>query len=122
MRIVPASVRFPPPTTVAPLTGDDARDEDETRVSLRTDDPRGEDETRVLRPDFRVEDDPTEAFSAADEADATADPPERPLERQGVPPHTAVRTHGGGVWIGRWVALAALILFAIVLIALLFGL
>lgn len=113
---------WPDSPTTAAADDDAARDEDETRVSLRTDDPRGEDETRVLRPAFGPEEaDPTEAFSAADEADATADPPERPLERQGVP-HTAVRTHGGGVWIGRWIALAALILFAIVLIALLFGL
>jgi hypothetical protein len=94
------------------------RDEDETRVAPS----RAEDETRVLRPAFGAdEDDTTQAFSVTDEADATADPPARPLERQGVP-HPPAQARSGGVWIGRWVALAALVLFAIVLIALLFGL
>lgn len=80
-----------------------------------------EDETRVMPVAFRDDDDPTEAFSATDEADATAEQPAEPLERIGVP-HTTHRERTGGVWIGRWVALAALVLFAIVLIALLFGL
>lgn len=108
-----------------------SRDEDETRVAPSRDDEktrvvssRAEDETRVLRPAFGADgedDDATRPFSVTDEADATADPPARPLERQGVP-HAATHARSGGVWIGRWIALAALVLFAIVLIALLFGL
>jgi hypothetical protein len=118
-------------TTAAPPphAGDDARDEDATRVvsprdeeATRVVSSRDEDETRVLRPAFGAdEDDETQAFSAADEADATAQRPDRPLERHGVP-HAPAHARTGGVWIGRWVAIAALILFAIVLIALLFGL
>ncbi|WP_027005156.1 hypothetical protein [Conexibacter woesei] len=108
-------------TSVAP-----SRSEDKTRVvSPRDDaDSRGDDKTRVLRPAFGADgedDDATRPFSVTDEADATADPPARPLERQGVP-HAPTHARSGGVWIGRWIALAALVLFAIVLIALLFGL
>jgi hypothetical protein len=96
------------PTTVAPRA-----DEDETRV-LRSSSANGG--TR----DAAADTDPTEAFSVTDEADATAEKPVEPLERKPLP--HAQHTGGGASQLGRWIAVGALILFAIVLIALLFGL